>query len=141
MRYEEEEAAAPRELGGRLRNALVAREFGGCRAFGASAWRAGGACPCEIARVVELHLAQTATTTFPYLTGGGTWDGRPMGGRPGGDATVEKMESGDALFVDGGGCVVQGRVGGTVEGQDRRGGGRGVRTQPETRPVYSYPNG
>ena len=57
-----------------------------------------------------------------------------MGGRPGGDATVEKMESGDALFVDGDRCVVQGCVGGTVEEQDGRGGGRGVRTHPETRP-------
>ena len=57
-----------------------------------------------------------------------------MGGRPGGDATVEEMESGNALLVDGGGCVVQICLGGTVEGQDGRGGGGGVRTHPETGP-------
>ena len=57
-----------------------------------------------------------------------------MGGRPSGDATVEEMESGEALLVDGGGCVVQGRVGRTVEGQDGRAGGSGVRTHPETGP-------
>ena len=59
----EEEAAAPRELGGRLRNALVAREFGGCRAFGASARRAGA----KLQGLLSYTLHKTRRRRFPTL--------------------------------------------------------------------------
>ena len=54
-----------------------------------------------------------------------------MGGRPGGNASPEKVESRGAVPVDGGGRVVEIRLGGTSEGQDWQSSGGGVRAHPE----------
>ena len=73
----------------------------------------------RIARGIGLHTASPRSTTVRDAPGLGVSQGRAMASRFGGGATSETMEWWASLSLDGHRCVVQIRLGGPREEQDR----------------------
>ena len=66
----------------------------------------------------ELFAAKAASKAIFYPSRSGVCARRTVGGRFGGRVGIEKMEQRESLFADGGGRVVQVRVGGALKEQD-----------------------
>ena len=72
---------------------------------------------------LAYNFAQTPSTPFSHLARDRGGTGRSMGRRFGGSATLGQVQPRGTVPDDRSGCVVQIRVGPTLESQDR--GGRG----------------
>ena len=81
---------------------------------------------------IGLYLTQTGAPSVSHLAGASVGDGSSMGGRSGGSAALSQTQWRHAVSVDGVGRVVQVRVGGTAQRQDRPVLGPSVGTPPET---------
>ena len=114
------------DVGASVRIARKTREFG----------RGASVCPTnrvalaarqkDFGRVVELHLAQTASEAVSHVARGGVCSRRAMGNGFGECVHPEEMEQGIPFYSDGGGRAVQVRLGGAVEKQDGAKRHRGV---------------
>ena len=83
-------------------------------------------------KIIGLYLTQVGPPTVSHLAGASVGDRSSMGGRSGGSAALSQTQWRHAVSVDGVGRVVQVRVGGTAQRQDRPVLGPSVGTPPET---------
>ena len=81
---------------------------------------------------IGLYLTQTGAPSVSHLADASVGDGSSMGGRSGGSAALSQTQWRHAVSVDGVGRVVQVRVGGTAQRQDRPVLGPSVGTPPQT---------